>query len=485
MESSSEISRLCETWWGKIADSAKADQNRFAEQLLALLGWQNTGTGKSGLVIPFPSPGNFSAPFNHFSYILRGQAQPAVAAHFVMPGTLEPPALVTQRGLDFCEATRVLVFETAALNVDYAFITDLYRSYLYDVRTEDLLLAANTPSDFRRDLVSVLTRTNVERGSLEEIRRQPRSHVARQLREWCHHWHEFFRGDCKLSDELAQQAMDRLLITRYLIDHDILKRTGWRLRKRWSELIEKCFSSNTRGCGRLLKSLFHDIWFDWKADLFAPAPALDAAIEQDSVTVPLLKDLSLHSGGKFFIATILESFNYGDAAEKARVRMVPDYNEEREQFLAKQTLETVDSVHLEIDLTDEGYRSIFYWFDQLVALYDRLETEFACKTYSPPEPTGEMDLFEWSEMSSKQPQALGDKFQHATETGLVLYYSTPRQLRTGRLMLYLHLISCYERTGLRFVQFPRVASAFLSRPRILDTDRKWIMQGRTAEDEVF
>jgi len=484
-ESSCEITRLCESWWGKLADNTKADQHRFAEQLLALLGWQNPN-GKQGMVTPFPAPADKPGPFPHFSYILRGTSQNSIAAHFVMPGTLEPPMLVTQRGLDFCDATRTLVQITADLNIDYAFVTDLHRSYFYDARAEELLLTANSPAEFRRDFVGVLTRSNVERGSLEEVRRQPRSFTARQLREWCQHWCEILTGDHKLSEEHAQLAIDRLLVLRYLLDHDILKRTGWRLCKRFEDLAAKCMRGDTRGVGRQFRALCHDIWFDWKATIYAHEPALDAVLEDDRVAGPLLREFALHSRNKFSIATILESFNYGDAAEKARVRMVPDLNEEREEYLARQTLAGIDDVRLEIDLADEGYRAIFYWFDRLVALYETLEVEFNTTAYAEPVAgDGEMDLFAWSEVASKRPESLSDKYQYAVEKGLILYYSAPRQLRTARLMLHLHLISRYHQSGQRFPRFPDMDRVFQSRPRVLDTDRKWIYQGRTAEDEWY
>jgi len=390
-----------------------------------------------------------------------------------------------QRGLDYNETTRWLANESRARNADYAFITDLYRSYLYDPRTDELLLCANNPEEFRRDFADILTRASIERGSLDEARRQPRSYVARQLREWCRHWCETLVADARLSEEHGFRAIDRLLVLRYLFDHDILKRTGWRLRKRFADLAAKAFGSKPEGCGRQLKALFHDIWFDWKADLFAAVPELDAALENDHLAVPLLREFSLHSRTKFSIATILESFNYGDAAEKARVRMVPDLDEDRELHLSRQTIDTIDSVHIEIDLADEGYRAIFYWFDKLVSLYERLEVVFNSQMHTATAPVREMDLFAWSELDAKRPHALGDKFQHAVENGLTIYHATPRQLRTARLMLNLHLISRYHQAKHRFTHFPKMDDVLKPRPPVLESDRKSIYQPSSGDDEWY
>ncbi|MCX5757138.1 MAG: hypothetical protein NTU83_01260 [Candidatus Hydrogenedentes bacterium] len=452
METSHEITKLCESWWGKLADNTKEDQHRFAEQLLNLLGWRTVASIESKPVL---------AHVGSASYVLRGGAQIAVAAHFVMPGAIDPPSSLAKRGLDFCDTTRLLVNETRALNVDYAFITDLYRSYFYDARTDELLMSADSPAEFRRDMADPLRQADIESGSLEQLRRPPRTEVARHLHEWCHYWRESIVAHSGLADDAAFLAIDRLLVLRYLVG--------------------KAFSADSRGCGRLLCGLFHDIWFDWKADLFAAEPAIDAVLEKDTVAVPLLKESALHSRTKFSIATILESFNYGEAAEKARVRMVPDANEDRERYLARQTLANIDEAHIEIDLADEGYRAILHWFDKLVSMYERLDVEFEQQAAQGVACMPEIDLFEWSEIAARRPQALTDRLQHAVERGMTVYYSAPRQLRTARLMLYLHVISRYHQSKQRFLSFPKIDAVFQKRPRVLEVDRKWIFQGPPSE----
>jgi len=485
-ESSVEITKLCESWWGKLADSTKVDQHRFAEQLLGLLGWKDLKPVETKfMAVVEDSDTSAGGNICTACYMLRGSGQASIAVYFVMPGALEPPTPVIQRGLDFCETTRWLVNETRAMHVDYAFMTDLYRSYLYDVRSDDLLLHANSPVEFKREFVEILSRPNVERGSLEEVRRQPRSYIARQLREWCHHWCETLVAEAKVGEDTAFLALDRLLVLRYLFDHDILKRTGWRLRQRFADLVTKAFSAQPRGVGRLLTGLFHDIWFDWKADLFAAVPALDAVLAKDAVASELLREFCLHSRDKFGIATILESFNYGDAAEKARVRMVPEPDEEREAYLSKQRMDTIDSVRIELDLADEGYRSIFFWFDKLVDLYERLEVEYDLKSLRSASASQELDLFAWSEMAAKRPHALADKFQHVVENGMTIFYSSPRQLRTARLMLYLHLINRYDQAKQKFVRFPKIEGVFKLRPRVLESDRKRIFQTAPKEEEWY
>ena len=467
MEASTKITKLCESWWERLSDSTKADQRACAEEFLALLGW----SGLTCIEATMKDP-----PLSSAAFVIRGGGQSDVAAYFVLPGSLEPPSTLIERGLDFCDTTRLLVNGTRKLNIRYAFVTDLFRSYLYDAESDELLLHADSPEVFNREFVPTLSKAGIERGSLEELRRNPRSYVARQLREWCRHWSDAMRDHGADSDDTVDLVMDRLLVLRYLFDHDIMKRSDWRLSSRFAQIVQEAYGPDPSGIGKSLTTLFHDIWFDWKADLFQPDPRVDLVLENDEVAVPMLREFTLLSKTKFTIASILESFNYGEAAEKARVRLVPEPEEERDLYLAKQTLETVDRARVEVDVLEEGYRAIFFWFDKMVVLYERLGIQFDTETYNPAAVPGDLDLFTWSELDANRPSALSDKFQHVVESGLTVYYGSPRQRRTARLMLYLHLISAYDESKLRFSQFPSIETALVERPAQLDNEQPWFQK---------
>jgi hypothetical protein len=470
-ESSDKIVTLCESWWATLANSTRHDQHQFAEQFLGLLGW--AGSEAAPIRVEWAHPSGTA-------YVLRGGAETAVAAHFVGPGLLDPPGSLVERGLDFCTTTRKLVSDTHAANIPYALITDLYRSYLYDVRGDELLLHADTPRDFDRELTPVLGKADVERGALEEVRRPPRSHAARQLREWCQRWcSQLCTEHPLLTEEAASAAIDRLLVTGFLLDHDVLKGGFCEVKKRWGELTALASGGRPGGSGQGLVRFFGELWNDWRADLFVPIPRLDETLLMDAVAAPMLKEFGLLSRSKLSIATILESFNYGDPAEKARVRMVPEANKERETYFAKQTAETISAARVELDIAYEGYRAIFYWFDKLVALYGRLETAFDAQAARQPA-SEDLDLLAWAELAAAKPRALSDKRAFAVESGLMIYYTTPRQLRIARLMLYLHLISRCHQANDRLVRFPDLRETFRSKPRLVDVDRKW--SGRRASD---
>ena len=473
MESAVEIAKLCGSWGEHFSDSAEHEHINYAHRFLALLGWDD----------PSPSEtGTRDSPTAPLCFFLRGDSESTVAAYFTQPGSLDSPTSLGERGLDFCETTRRLVDQAHESNICYAFITDLYRFYLYDAITDEFILGCDTPEGPSRDLLEVLTRTSVERGALEEVRRDPRSTSARRLREWRQHWTEIIHTQTAADEEAASLIMDRLLILRYLFDHDTLKGPGRPFRDRYAELVSVASSPNPEGCGRALTTLFHDLWFDWKAELFRPTPNIDEAMESDAVAAPMLKEFALMSRAKFSVATILESFNYGDAAEKARVRLVPENDSEREGYLAKQTLETVDDARITVDLMDEGYRAVCYWFDKLVGVYSRLGVAFdATRSRDASVASDAMDLFTWSEMDADRPGALKDHFQHAIEQGLVVLYATPRQHRIARLLLYLHTISRYSQDRQRFAQFPRIETALDKRPALTEAEKRWNRRRQTEE----
>ena len=434
-EKTADIAQLCASWRDQLADAARGGQQQFAVRLLGLLGWDQP--------IPF-SPRPAAEGMSSWPCLLRGDGQCIVAAHFLPPGVLDPPGAAVERGLDFCPATRALLEETSGPNVDYLLATDLHRSYLYDARTAELLLWSDDPRGFNTELAPALRRDQVVQGSLENLRREPRSAVARRLREWMHRWEAHLCRDGRVTEERAGLLFDRLCVARFLFDREILRRTRHRLRERYLELAARAEGPSPRHCGRDLVALFHDMWLDWRSGLFAPAPDLDAALAQDDTAAAWLRETTLLARNKFTIPTILECFNYGDPAEKMRVRMVPEENEDRDEYLARQTLETVDAARVAVDVAEEGYRAVTHWFDRLVAVYDRLDAEFDLRSRAAAPPAGEVDLFAWSERDARRPAACLDKTGYACGAGLSVRCGDARQRRVARLLLTLHLAAVLD-----------------------------------------
>lgn len=457
-QATGQITRLCESWWEEMADAARPGQPRYAEHLLRLLGWD----------VPLPfSPREESSRLGASPYLLRAGGQTSLACYFLLPGSLECPSAIAERGLDFCRATRALVSEAQALNVHYVLATDFYRSYLYDALTDELLLWADTPKAFDESIAPVMEKEAMERGALEEVRRMPRSAMARQLREWGEYWAGQYIKAASLDEARAATIIDRLVVTRYLFAKDVLRRTKWRLEQRFLCLVERSGSHRPEGAGRELNKLFRDMGNDWGIELFDPDPYIEDALANDVLTAAMLCEFGLMSRARFSISTVLETFNHGDPSEKMRVRMVPDNSEERDRYLAKQTLRTVDAARIQLDLAEEGYRSLFHWFDKVVAMYDRLEMDFEQKVRQENGSRLDSDLFEWSQCDSERPGACHDKLAYACEHGLGVYYDTPRQLRVARLMLTLHLISRYHQLRKPVDRLPRISSILQARPKHL------------------
>ena len=477
MQPTNGIQRLCESWWENLSKSTRDDQYRFAEKFLALLGLSDNQD-----IEPAAVPGQPAT----ISYVLRHRERNAVVCYFVLPGVLDPPGSVVKRGLDFCDVTRALVDNNRLFRAPYAFITDLFRFYLYDARTDDLLVHADTPSQFVQEFGDVLHHTSVAEGELDEIRRQPRSYSARLLREWIQRWSETLEVEWQARPEVVGVALDRLVALRYLIEHDVLRGPDWSLAGKLGNVISSVAGAPSPGCGKRLTALFAALHRDWNAALFVPNSPVEALFEQDALTTPLLREFVLLSRAKFTIPTILESFNFGDAAEKARVRMIPEENVERQAFLAQQTFDTIDKARIELDVEEEGYRAIFHWLDRLLEVYDRLESEFDASSNTRPEGSKDLDLFGWSEIDSKRPKALTDGMRHAIEKGLVIYCSTQRQMRTARLLLHLNIVARHEKARARFDGFPNIEAALQQRPRVMDTDRRRIFgQAQESEWEVI
>ena len=455
--SASRIAKLCESWWGCLTDSSKVEQRAYVMKLLALLDWD--------LPIPF-SPQETAERLNALTYLLRGDGQTTIATYFLMPGSLDAPSTVVEKGLDYCPTTRALMQESQSPNINYVLISDLYRSYFYDTYTDELLLHADDPSTFNRDVAEYLKRGMVARGGLEEIRREPRSVAARHLRDWRKRWKHAFSEYTQVAEATLDALMDRLIVIRFLFQYDVFKRTRRRLISRFLGIVADASTDNAkrRGhCGGKLVRLFHDMWLDWSADMFRPLEELDDLLEDNELAAPMLKELMLLAQSKFSIATILESFNYGDPTEKMRVRMVPDENEERDIYLKRQQLETIDDARIELEIHEEGYRAIFHWLDKLMAAYDRLDSEFEAETHHEAPVQEDVDLFAWSALDSRRPAACTDKTGHACEKGFGIYYTSEKELRISRLLFVLHLITVCAKKQQTTERLPAMTAVFMER----------------------
>ncbi|MDK1021577.1 MAG: hypothetical protein QGD90_08070 [Candidatus Hydrogenedentes bacterium] len=450
MDQAIELIKLCEDWCKDTTDAADRDLRGCFEKYLSLLGWE--------------APKSFESAFLDVSGFVEAPDGISLVVYFTVSDALLPPSKLLGLGLDFCDSTRWRVEEAREHHFDYALITDLYRSYLYDVETDELLLSSDTPSIFLIEIYDEITKECVDEGSLREIRRNPRSTVAKQLRHWRSRWSTSIEQQAGGSDEIAATLIDRLFVLRFLAERELERKGGSGLHNRIRALGDQARSPAPGGTGKELERLFNGLFSARRMALYAPAPELKPILENDDLLAPMLGEFALISKVKFTIPALLESFNFGEAAEKARVRLVPGGDGRREDLIANQTLDAIDDFQLEIDVLEEGYRAIGFWLGKLTALYHRLAREAEAADVPELGPGGRM------------PRAIRDMHRHSVESGLRIFYNSPRQFRTARLMLYLYTIKAYSDSGEAFAHFPKVELAFKQRPVLLDSEKRWIAQ---------
>ena len=452
-----ELTALCEAW-----QASDLDLQSCARRFLHVLGWE--------FPLPF-SPGEAVEATGTVPYLLRAESGASLAALFVRPGKMEAPSALVERGLDFCRMTRLLVNGMRTLNVQYLLVSDMKHSYLYELREDALLLYADNPEEFRAEIAPEIHREAVNQGALDALRRPPRSVMARQLREWRIFWVNQFVHCTGCPEASAQSLIDRILVVRYVFAHKIFRRTRGHFEKRFADLTRACWKGDGDGSGAALSTIFHDMWFDWRIDLFQPDPELERALEIDALSARLLVDASLIAQSKVELLTILESFNHGDPQEKLRVRMVPDTNEDREHYMATQSMNSIDDARIMVDLQEEGYRAIFFWFDRVVSLYEHFAADFDAQHEDNDEATEGMDLFAWSAVDASRPDACGDVLAHACTHGFGIFCGNRSQYQIARLLFTLHLITRYAERKQPVERFPSFDSIFEERPEVLRADQ--------------
>lgn len=476
MQIEEKIIRLCDHWWTELSHSKSSSIRPHAEELLRIMEWERFE----------------SVYIEHAACGLVGLAKDnkRVVFYFTMPGELETPSVMLERGLDFCETTLMLVGEAQLQGMDYVIITDLNRTYVYDVSTDGPFLLADSPQLFVRDVLPYIHKDAAMDGGLDKARREPVSFIARQLRTWCERWTLELSREPFATEAIANAVMDRMLILRFLYDHPICDASNWSYKSRFTHLITSAYEENAIAAKRILLEFMHDLASMWNFDIFKLDFATESFIFKSNSIIPMLQEVALLAKTKFYPSTILESFNYGDASEKARVRLVPESNEDRETWLGQLSETTLGETRMEIDVLDEGYRAIGHWFDRLIAtatrlsMSDKFRTDFREYMERRPqiEAGGELDLFAWTESDGEDETTDAERHLDliavCAERCLYLWTATERQRRTAELVIHLHLIDQYYRSGTEFGRFPDLTSSFGERPALLESDKQWIYQSR-------
>ena len=478
-----EIVTLCDRWWTELSHSKPETMKPVAQQWLRYLGW----SAEESIFLEGAACG--------FSEV--SATGDRLVFYFTMPGELVTPSVMIDKGLDFCETTLMLVGEAQIEKHDYAIISDLNRTFVYDAKTDELVLYSDSPTIFIHDVLPELLKENVDLGALAEVRRDPASYVARQLRVWLQRWATVLSREPYGSESVADSIMDRMLVLRFLYDHSICENTSWSFKLHFTHVISAAYDESPASARRALLRLMDDLNRIWKNDMFAPDDSVRRIITRSVVVVEMIQELALMAKNKFTIASILESFNFGEASEKARVRLVPEPSEEREMWLGKLSVAEFGSSKLEVDILEEGYRAIPHWFNRILSTVTRIGREHDLSglgkgsSVSIPDfgENGEMDLFSWTEEQSTASAAPAvsevDRIEVCLGQLFLVWAASERQHRTARIVLLLHIIKLYESGRHPFGVFPEMDCVIADRPSLLDTDKQWIYQGRNPNGEEW
>jgi hypothetical protein len=151
--------------------------------------------------------------------------------------------------------------------------------------------------------------------------------------------------------------------------------------------------------------------------------------------------------------------------------MVPDANEDREHYLATQSLSSVDDARVVVDLQEEGYRAIFFWFDRVVSVYERLTSVYESQQQAAPMPADELDLFAWSAVDASRPDACADVLAHVCTHGFGILCGDATQFQIARLLFTMHLVQRYAERNHAVERFPSFEAIFEERPEVMRADQ--------------
>lgn len=442
MNQGRKLVELCEAWWDNPSSSVEG-LRATAENFLRCLAWSQWEETHAGQSIVLSVTGAEGSQLDFA---------------FLAPGKLDPSSKVVDPGLDFATAARPLVTACREGGARYVLVTDFCRSYLYDSDSDELLLHADSPQLFLREIFDEVTRECVDEGGLNEVRRPSRSMMARHLGEWEQRWIRTITGGNDELQATAEQFIDQLVIARFLLEGGVRPAGGEQLAASFRELLS---GQSTEAVGARWHKLCQALYTRHGMAFFQPSGRMLQLTADEPRMQSLFLEFGRMSRAKFAIPCVLESFNFGEAAEKARVRLVPEPDEDREKSLAGQSLDTLGEFKLEVDVLEEGYRAVGHWFSELVGVYRRLGISVKPAT---------------TDSSDEALYADRNAVTRAVEDSLCIWHASPRQLRTARLLLHLYVLDLYKKYGAMLARFPEIDRAFQARPTLLEKEKRWIYE---------
>ncbi len=452
--------QIPESWWKWAQASQGMDRYRYIEDFFHRLGWKS--------YIPIPETETIKNT-STLPFLLTSENGKGLYIVFVPDYLFSLPSQIKNKNLDFCPLSRLLLQEFSEEHSKFVLITDFKKFHLYSIPDQALVMWADYPAQFQMEIAPLILEPSIDQNSLEEIPRIPKSTFARELRDWNISWVKKLQQNFNLPEEKTNTIIDRFLILHHVFSHRIFWKTQEFLEERFLDLMDMSITQDSlEGIGENLIALFHDMWFDWRIDCFQIDTEIDRILSQDEVSAELLYEYPLLSPNKFEIPVLLESFNYGDALERMRVRMIPEPIPEREVYLHSQTKETIDQAQIEVDISEEGYRAILFWFDRLIKCYEMLEEKEMANL--PPTETIN-DLWEWGQIHNTIPSTFRNKIQQACQHGFRICYQSARQLRIARLLLTIHLIQLYSESKHPLSKFPSMEQMFVKKPEPIPSER--------------
>ncbi|HOV31920.1 MAG TPA: hypothetical protein PLX23_00990 [Candidatus Hydrogenedens sp.] len=452
--------QIPESWWKWAQATQGVERYRYIEDFFHRLGWKT--------FIPMPET-DVIKNTNTLPFMLTTSNGKGFYIAIVPEHLLTLPSEIKNKSLDFCPLSRLLLDEFSMDYSPFVLITDFCKFHLYSMPDQTLIMWADYPAQFQVEMAPIFLESSISNGSLDEIPHKPKSVMACELREWNANWVKNFSHHANLSEEKANIILDRFIILHHVFSNRIFWKTHEFLEERFLDLIDLVITQPaSQEIGEGLIALFHDMWFDWRIDVFQIDSEIDRILSQDEIVSELLYEYPLLSPKKFDTAVLLESFNYGDALERMRVRMVPEPNPDRETYLHAQTKETIDQAQIRVDISEEGYRAIVFWFDRLIKCYEMLEESEMADL---PSPESIDDLWSWGQWNNNIPMTFRNKIQQACHQGFRIYYQSSRQLRIARLLLTIHLIQLYSQSKYPLERFPSMEQVFVKKTEPIPSER--------------
>lgn len=430
--------------------------DNYFRQILECLGW--SGNLKNQ-IIPIDDKKKLKLPLG----VLYKNEAPYLGLIVLTQETLPEISLLRNSFIDFnWKVKKIIQFLNANYDLKYCVLTDIKSTYLYNIKSEEVLLYTSSLDDFELKFLPTLKREFIESGNIEKFPTKTPDLWGKELKFWMLMWHSKFSEYYPLPKSTLYLFFLRLIVISLIskgFDEDnkgffeVLYERGKRLNGNSDENEIPDYAK--------LSQVFQNFLNEYSVVVCQFDQELDRlflrTVNIESVLKDLIENFLLLSCSKFTIPALISAF---DSEESAQDYVFAEFNKVKPSQI--KFIPTADDYHpyYHISVEKDGYIEIVNAFDEAMINYELHNSWVQRELTLNRRMSVQLDIFVNNVVSMDERGLITDFIKKFIESNCYIDVKNDNESYTSILILYIKMIEWYQNHKDSVRKFPDVYKVF-------------------------